>query len=471
MRAVLSLTLIFAAAPASAHGFGQRYDLPLPLELFVTGGAAVVFLSFVIAALFMRPGAAARTHSRLEITGSAIGRCVVHPIMLGLVRTLAAIVFLATLVGGYVGVANPYRNITVVMIWVIGWVGLTFVSALIGNVWALINPWRILFAWAERLAGRPLSRNLLYPTALGVWPAFALFLAFAWGEINWSGSGIPLNLSVALTAYSVITWTGMAVFGRETWLRHGEPFSIVFGLFARFAITEAGKHEGRVRVWLRPPTVGLLIDEPPSISMIAFVLLVLATVTYDGVTETEAFQAVAVALFQHPQVLGTLAVAAVGMLALLSFPLVFLIAYFVFAALMWVAGGRVVSLTRVSASFIHSLVPIAIAYHLAHYLSLLALEGQNFLVLLSDPFGFGWDLFGTADYRVDLALIDAGFVWYFSVVVIVAGHIAGVYLAHAEAMRMFADRRRAFASQIPMLILMVGYTMLSLWIIAQPIVA
>ena len=121
--------------------------------------------------------------------------------------------------------------------------------------------------------------------------------------------------------------------------------------------------------------------------------------------------------------------------------------------------------------FVLSLVPIAIAYHLSHYLSLLLIEGQAVISLASDPFGFGWDLFGTAGYQVNISILNARIVWFVSIVAIVIGHMAAVYLAHCEAMILFECRRRVLLSQLPMLVLMVGYTMVSLWLIAQPIVA
>ena len=120
--------------------------------------------------------------------------------------------------------------------------------------------------------------------------------------------------------------------------------------------------------------------------------------------------------------------------------------------------------------FVLSLVPIAIAYHLAHYFSLLAIAGQFIIPLASDPFGNGWDLFGTMLYRIDIGIVDARFIWYLSVVAIVTGHMIAVWLAHLTACQIFSDTALARRSQYPMLILMVGYTMLSLWILAQPIV-
>jgi hypothetical protein len=117
-----------------------------------------------------------------------------------------------------------------------------------------------------------------------------------------------------------------------------------------------------------------------------------------------------------------------------------------------------------------SLIPIAIAYHLAHYLTYLLIQGQLVIRLASDPFGFGWNLFGTARYRPDIGLVGARFAWYTAVSAIVLGHILAVYVAHVIALREYATRRAALRSQVPMLVLMVGYTMVSLWIIAQPIV-
>ena len=120
--------------------------------------------------------------------------------------------------------------------------------------------------------------------------------------------------------------------------------------------------------------------------------------------------------------------------------------------------------------FIFTLVPIAIAYHLAHFLSLFMIFGQAIIPLASDPFGYGWNLFGTRLYVVDISVINAKTVWYTSVIAIVLGHIIAVWLSHVMALRTLGDTRAASRSQIPMLLLMVAYTTLSLWILAQPVV-
>jgi hypothetical protein len=277
----------------------------------------------------------------------------------------------------------------------------------------------------------------------------------------------------------------MLLFGRETWLRRGEAFSLVFGLLARFAPTEVRVSTAK-REWnLRPYAVGLLSDEPVPPSLLALVILMLATVTFDGFIETPLWVSLLDGLdgwrARSPLLLtvGTLHAAAYT-LGLVAVWILFLSIYCVFAwmiarlATITPAAGRLPGerheTATVAGLFVLTLVPIAIAYHLAHYLSFLLMAGQYLIPLASDPFGFGWDVFGTTRYFVKIGIVDARFVWYLSVSAIVIGHVAAVYLAHAMACRVFKEKRAALRSQYPMLLLMIGYTMVSLWIIAQPIV-
>ena len=139
------------------------------------------------------------------------------------------------------------------------------------------------------------------------------------------------------------------------------------------------------------------------------------------------------------------------------------------------AGGQpsewnVQNTLDVACTFVLTLVPIAIAYHLAHYLSFLLVTGQYLIPLISDPLGLGWDLFGTAEYRTNIGVLNARIAWYAAVFSVVCGHVFAVYIAHVAAIRAFGNTRVALWSQIPMITLMVVYTMLSLWILAQPMV-
>jgi hypothetical protein len=346
-------------------------------------------------------------------------------------------------------------------------------------LWALVNPLDTLFAWAEALwarlrPGGRLAIGLRYPEALGAWPAVVLFLTFVWMELVWERSDTPAYLAAAMLAYAAFTWLGMLLFGRAQWLGRGEVFTLVFGLMARFAPTEMRESDSGSRtLHLRPYGVGLLSREPVPASMVVLVLAMLAAVSFDGFTETPLWASMLEHYAPPPQGMtsdGEAARTSLQTAGVVGAPLLFVGVYLVVCRLVAWSGGARVPATRIAGLFVLTLVPIAIAYHLAHYLSFLAMAGQYLIPLASDPFGFGWDLFGTRNHFVRIGLVDARAVWYLSIGAIVIGHVIAVYLAHCVAMQAYPDRRVALRSQWPMVALMIGYTMTSLWIIAQPIV-
>lgn len=481
------------ASPAFAHAIRQRFDLPIPLGLYLAGAGATVALSFVVIALFTRRPPWHGSSPPVNLLRFRTFRAIAHPGVLFACRLLSVGVFALILLAGIFGRQNPFKNIAPTAVWVIWWVGLAYVSALLGDLWALINPWNILFTWAEGLhrrlkPGRRLSFDLPYPEWLGVWPAVVLFLAFAWAELVWEGAEVPSRLAGAAVLYSILTWTGMLVFGRERWLWRGEVFSIFFGTLARFAPMEF-RTDSANREWvLRPFGAGLLTAEPIHYSQMVFVLLMLSTVTFDGFIETPVWTEIVNWILSAPALIPLWGVLhrAVGnllpvmdTLGLTVFPLLFLAVYMAFIWLMTFvvascasgdSAGRRFPATELARLFVFTLVPIAIAYHLAHYLAYFLVAGQFIIPLASDPFGFGWDLLGTTLYRIDIGIVDARFVWYTAVIAIVAGHIIAVVLAHLEALHIYKDSRLATRSQYPMLGLMVCYTMISLWILAQPVV-
>jgi hypothetical protein len=205
----------------------------------------------------------------------------------------------------------------------------------------------------------------------------------------------------------------------------------------------------------------------------------LSTVTFDGFKETpfwsDLLKSIALAPFFHPLIrlihdIGFDYFIVLETIVLVLFPVVFVAVYLGFAWMTKWAAACEHSVTEIAGLFIYSIVPIAIAYHLAHYLSYLLTAGQLIIPLSSDPFGAGWNLFGTADYKIDIGIVGARFVWYRAGIAIVAGHVFAVGVSHFIALRVFEPVRVALRSQYPLLVLMVAYTMVSLWILSQPIV-
>ncbi len=470
IAALAAAMLAGGARAADAHAFGERYDLPLPLELYLAGAAAAVAVSFVVIGLFVRDAAWLRPYPRVDLLRYRVGRALARPAVIRALQLAAVLVFVLVIATGLLGNQDPLRNLAPVLVWIVWWVGMAIVSALVGDVWSVVNPWRTVFAWAEalwrRARGRPLSLDLPYPAALGVWPAVALLLGFTWSELVSPRPALPAYIASMAIAYSLLTWGGMTLFGRERWLANGEVFSVLFALLARFApvdIRLAGAAPAERVLAIRPYAVGLLRDEPVSASMVAFVLLYLIGVVYDGLLVTPAW----VWLEGLMAPLGPIAIRTFGLLALwLLATSLYLLTCRAMAALFGDAA-RTGGLAR---RFVFTLVPIVIAYHLAHYLTYLLIQGQYAIPLASDPFGRGWDLFGTAGYRPDIAVIGARFAWYMALVAIVAGHVVAVFLAHLRAVQIFGTGRPVILSQGPMTALMVLLTVASLTILAEPIV-
>lgn len=464
------LSVLVPSGGAEAHGLGSRYDLPLPLWLYLLGAAAAVAASFAFLAFF-------RTAARPVSSRSCVlARGRLPPWLVASLQALSFGLFILIVTAGLIGNQNPFKNIAPVFVWVIWWVGMSFLAAFIVNPWRIMNPAVIAWEWGWRCAAgfrradrgpRPMAR---YPASLGAWPACILFVVMAWLELIAPQRDVPRNIALGALVYLGLTCLGCHRFGPAVWLRNVDPFSMAFFILGRFAPLRMAGSGLRVCWWLQPYAFGLLSSQPLSAPLTAFTLLMLATVSVDGLLETPAW----VALVEGVDRIGAFGETSGDVLATLLLcltPLVFGGAYLGVLVLVRRASGEIShSLGVLAGRFVLSLVPIAIAYHLAHYLSFLLLAGQFIIPLVSDPFGLGWDLFGTALYRIDIGIVDARFVWFLAVGAIVAGHVVATWLAHETALMVFGTPHAARRSQGPMLVLMVGYTVLSLWILSQPIV-
>ena len=361
-------------------------------------------------------------------------------------------------VAGYVGPPTPLDNLAPTFILIVFWVGLAFASVLFGDVFAAFNPWRAIGRVLFRRAHRP------YPERLGRWPAAAGILGFAWIELASGWGEEPATLVTAALVYSTFTFGAMAVYGVDAWIRCGEAFSVYFNLFSRMSVFERRE---RV-VGLRPPLAGLpRLDEVPG--TVGLVAVMIGTVTFDGLSQGRLWKDLALELNDGLASLGVSPDTTLTLVSTLGVALgVALVSGFY---VIGIEGARSVGgdldAPRLRASFAHTLVPIAMVYVAAHYLTFLLFEGQSIVFLASDPFGQGWDLLGTASAAIDYSVIGQNATWYVQVGFVVLGHVAALALAHDRALALYDDPKTAVRSQYWMLGIMVGFTTLALWLLAQ----
>ena len=260
----------------------------------------------------------------------------------------------------------------------------------------------------------------------------------------------------------------MLVFGRSTWLKYGEIFNVVFDLFNRFSPIVF--LNDRKSIEFRFFGMGLKDNREVRMSLVMTHLSILSVIAFDGFSSTPIWGELLVNVYPLVEGFGSNAVLLIKTLLLAMFPLFFLLVYMTVMFFIHIIIGRTTTITELAKTFILSLVPISIAYHLAHYLGFLLIQGQMIIPLISDPAGLGWNIFNTADYKINIGIVDARFAWYASIIFIVIGHISAAYLSHVAATQKFKEYRTVLLSQYPMMVLMILYTMLSLWMIAQPIV-
>lgn len=476
-----ALGVCFAAERAEAHAFGVRYDLPLPLGLYLSAAGAAVALSFVVTAAFAARRDGRPLHPFLVLSRDPDAWPLLRPIRLALCLIGVALLLLI-LAAGFLGASSPTSNIAPLLVWVVWWVGFLLFTAFVGNLWPLLSPWSAVYDGVARLlpaARRRLPTQAFYPRWLGSWPAAILLLAFVWLELVGSLGESPRALAGILLLFTVFAVLVMAWFGRTTWLSNVDPFHKVFDLLGGFAPLGRSRRMPGHALLLRVPGMGLAERRAESLSDVALIMILLGAVIYDGLTETplwasaldwvsrsEALRRPLLTLAN----LGLRPLDVVETVGLLAAPLILSALYAFFSLATALAVGKI-STAQVMRNFAPSLLPIAIAYHLSHYLSYLLLAGQLVVPLASDPFGLGWNLFGTRHHAIDVGIIGAKTVWYVSVVALVSGHVISVVLAHLEAMRCLPTAKAAVVAQIPFLILMVGFTVCSLWILAQPVVS
>jgi hypothetical protein len=450
-----------------AHGIGGVRDPVLPDWLMYYAGSLVLILSFVaLGVLWRRPVLEGRGEGRP--LSERWQRLLLWPgwrIGLGAISAaLLVVVWLAA----FVGRPDAGDNIAPTFVFVIFWLGLVPLVVVFGNLWSLLSPWKAVadaVAWAWSRTGRSWEPLAAYPERLGRWPAAVLLFAFAALELAYPRAAEPRTLALAIVIYSWITWAGMLVYGRRPWNENGEAFNVYFGLLALISPFAVQERDGRRVVIGRPPLTGLTLPQTTP-GTVAFVVVMLGSVAFDGFSRQQWWQdrlynLEAEYIVDSPRTADLVATGFNVFGLLVSVIIIGALFLFAVGAAGLVSGAR----EGLASVFVASLVPIALAYSIAHYFTLLINQGQFALPLSSDPFGKGWDLFGTSDFQPSL-FNSPNAIWYVQVGVLVGGHVLGLLLAHDRAVALWGSARTAIRTQYAMLALMVLYTCTGLWLLS-----
>jgi hypothetical protein len=437
-----------------AHGIVGRADLPIPGALFGVAAALVLVVSFVsLGAGWTRPrleAVAPRPWVRLPRAVDAV---------LGL---LGFALFAVCVYAGLAGTDSELDNLAPTLIYVGFWVGVPVVSLVVGDVFRLLSPWRAVGravgALMGRLAGPEVTEPLAYPARLGRWPAVAGLFAFAFCELCWGQGNDPQVLGVLALVYFAFQLVGMGLYGVEAWSRNGDAFGVYFGLFA--ALSPVARRDGRLQ--RRPPLAGAPGMLRPT-ATIALLCTSVGSTIFDGAKEGPLFGSIVPHLQDFFVSLGMSKGA--GLETGFTIGLLFCIGLVGAIYALGVRGMPAINGSRARA-FAHTLVPIAVAYVVAHYFSLLAYNGQSLWPLASDPLGDGSNLLGGASATINYNVVSATGIWYVQVIALVIGHVCGLILAHDRALAVYGSARAAVRSQVVMLAIMVAFTCLGLWLLS-----
>jgi hypothetical protein len=418
-----------------AHGIGTRADLPVPIGLAAAAAGATLVISFAVLAVLWRRPRAARHGVALP---APVGVVLDGPPVRVTLRLGTLLLAVLVVVTGLAGPADPARNLAPWVFYVIFWVGLVPASLLLGPVWRVLNPLRLLQPAVARLLRVSPERGVFaLPDAVGYWPAAASLAAFGWFELVFPARAEPVAVAVFVLVYGGAQLGAGVLFGRR-WLDRGDGFEVYSGLIG--ALAPLGRRaDGRLA--LRNPLDGLAAV-PLGPGLVGVVVALLGTTAYDGLSRTQWWSTFVPA--------GTATAGAGLVLTFVLVGVVFGVGTFTVASTGARSGAG-------PAAFAPTLAPIAAGYAIAHYFSLLVFDGQQAVILASDPMGTGADLIGTAGRAIDYTVLGTTTIAVVQLGGIVVGHLVAAISAHDQAHRLFPPRL-ALRTQYPMLAAMVALT-------------
>ncbi len=479
----LRCLLLCAPQVVWAHGFGERYDLPVPMNWVIFAACCVVLLSFLWTPFIQ--------NKDLDVTRFTLNLQAQNPAFNPpgpltawtlILKVCAVALLLLTFLSAFFGSADPLMNFSPTFIWIVWWLGSSFACMLFGNHWQHLDPWLCVYqsarvAWL-RVGNASRQKPLLnWPLTWGRWPACLSLLTWCGLEIIYPIAAMPHRLGWFIAAYSAITWLGMTLWGPSQWRSHADGFTLYFELIgqARHMLMGHGKEDQAT----------MSCPSQADISTVALLIAIFTSVLFDGIHAGPAWLVfekwMTHLAFMRSDTNGYW-LGALGLIGLwLSLLLSYLLTCYATRCLLnfcerhaSTANDVQVTTVELANAFLASLLPIAMAYLLAHNFSSFFIQGQNIIALSSDPFGFGWNLLGTAQYYPDISLVDAKLTWYVATFSIVLGHVISVFMSHRVAnfyaMRTRGVRLKAWVLNLPVTLVMIALTAISLTIIAEPLV-
>jgi hypothetical protein len=341
---------------------------------------------------------------------------------------------------------------------------------LFGDVFRALSPWRtcarVLTAFVRALRrGSSGGPPLRYPEWLGMWPAVAGIVGFAWLELVYVNRDQPSLLAALSVGYFVVMLAGMMLFGVEEWGSQADAYGAYFNLLSKLSALVRGEDGA---IYLRRPLSGLT-GLPIGAGTVALICTLIGTTTFDGFSNGGIWRN------NEPSVQSLFADLGFSQTPALelAYSVGLVVCILLIASVYRVGIRGVHSVSErydthtLTHEFGHTLVPIAFAYVVAHYFSLLLWQSQAMAYLISDPLGNGANLFGTSGYQIDYHVISYAGIWYVQVAALVSGHVAGLALAHDRALVLYRDPEEAVRSQYWMLAVMVAFTSFGLWLLSS----
>ena len=420
-----------------AHGVGTRTDLPIPLALTLYGAGLAVAISFAALLLLWRTPRLNTPNSGRALPTSiqtVLDAALFHRVL----QAAALVIALLVTVVALFGPASTSENLAPYAVYITLWVGLVPISLLLGPVWRVINPLRLAYRLLSPATGpAPAAASA---ERLGYWPAAATLTVFVWLELVLPGRSDPRVVGLFLVLYSVVQLIAALWLG-ERWFARGDAFEVYSTLLARLS-PWGRRSDGRLA--LRNPlrNAATLGDER---GLAAVVIVLIGSTSFDGLSRTTFWT-------EGPGAANDTLSGTLGLLAMIAIVGVLYVGATVLNGVLSKDAPR-----RQPDRYAHSVLPIAVAYAVAHYFSLLLIDGQATWILASNPFGTdGVDVFGTYGNAIDYTVVSPDTISYVQVGAVVLGHVLGVVLAHDRALR--GNARSTPLEQLPLVVVMIAFT-------------